>query len=145
MNIMIRQCVENDLPELLRLYRQLQPEDTTTPDELAEAFARMQAFPGCAIFMAQLDGRMTGAFTLYLLPNTTRNGRPAAILENIIVDEPYRGRDIGRAMLEFVRERAREQNCYKLSLTSNAKRQEAHAFYLRCGMVQHGLSFRYVL
>ncbi len=80
---------------------------------------------------------------LYILPNMTRNGRPAAILENIVVDEAQRGQGIGRAMLEYARERALEHGCYKLSLTSNARRADAHEFYRCCGMVQHGVSFRY--
>ena len=50
-----------------------------------------------------------------------------------------------RHMLEYAREEALAAGCYRLSLTSNAKRTDAHAFYRRCGMVQHGVSFRYML
>lgn len=49
------------------------------------------------------------------------------------------------AMLEYARSVAQAQGCYKLSLTSHAKRTDAHAFYRKCGMVQHGVSFRYEL
>jgi len=145
MNAIIRLCLQDDLPELFRLYRQLHPADTTTLEEVTRGFAAMTAHPGCEIFVAEADGRMTGTFTLYILPNMTRNGRPAAILENIVVDEPYRGQGIGRALLAFAREQAQARGCYKLSLTSNAVRAEAHEFYRRCGMTQHGLSFRFTL
>ncbi|MHB0935980.1 MAG: GNAT family N-acetyltransferase [Armatimonadota bacterium] len=143
MSIIIRLCRDDDLPELQRLYQQLQPADTTTLEELARGFAAMSAHPGCEVFVAETEGRVAGACTLYILPNMTRNSRPAAILENIVVDEPLRGHGIGRAMLEFAREQAQARNCYKLSLASNAVRADAHDFYRRCGMTQHGLSFRY--
>ena len=145
MGIDIRCCETQDLPSLHLLYQQLQPGDTTTFTEIEQGFHAMCAQPGCDIYVAELDGRVAGAFVLYILPNMTRNGRPAAIVENIVVDEAHRGQGIGRAMLEYARAMAQTHGCYKLSLTSNAKRTEAHEFYRRCGMMQHGVSFRYVL
>ncbi|MHB9108355.1 MAG: GNAT family N-acetyltransferase [Armatimonadota bacterium] len=145
MKMVIRPCQASDLESLFRLYQQLQPADTTTLEELARGFAAMSAHPGCEVFIAETNGRVAGACTLYILPNMTRNGRPAAILENIVVDEPLRGHGIGRAMLEFARGQAQARGCYKLSLTSNAVRADAHDFYRRCGMTRHGLSFRYML
>lgn len=145
MTINIRKCQQADLPQLLRLYQQLQPSDTTTLEDVTCGFAAMSAHPGCEVYVTMADARVTGTFTLYYLPNMTRNGRWAAMLEHIVVDQPMRGQGIGRAMLEFARGQAQARNCYKLSLTSNAVRTEAHEFYRRCGMKQHGLSFRYAL
>lgn len=145
MPIEIRQCTEDDLPALQELYRQLHSGEKPNPstDELQQGFAAMSAFPGCQVYVVEVDARVLGTFTLYILPNLTRGCRPAAIIENIVVDEAHRGQGIGRAMLEYARAKAQAQGCYKLSLTSNAKRTESHAFYRQCGMVQHGVSFRY--
>jgi|GEM_PF-1117547 len=145
MKTVIRACQASDLEAVLRLYRQLQPEDTTTLEDITRVFAEMSVHPGCEVFVAEFNGSVAGAFTLFILPNMTRSGRPAAVLVNIVVDEPLRGHGIGRAMLEFARDRSQAHDCYALSLTSNAIRTEAHAFYRHCGMVQHGLSFRYRL
>jgi GNAT superfamily N-acetyltransferase len=105
----------------------------------------MQAYPGCEVYVAEEDHQICGTFVIYFLPNMTRSGRMAAVLENIVVDAEYRSKGIGRSMLEFARQKAVEQNCYKLSLTSNLKRTNAHAFYEHCGMQRHGYSFRYIL
>jgi len=113
MKTIIRQCRTDDLEVVYRLYRQLQPSDTTTLEELASGYAAISAHPDYAVYVAETDGRVAGAFTLYILPNMTRNGRPAAILENIVVDEPLRGHGIGHAMLEFARGQAQARNCYK--------------------------------
>ncbi len=145
--MIIRPCNHNDLPVLQVLYQQLHAGETITItlDEIAAGFQAMCAHPGCEVFVAEQDGRVVGTFVLYVLPNMTRRGRPAAILENIVVDEAHRGQGLGRAMLAYARERAQALGCYKLSLTSNAKRTESHEFYRRCGMVQHGVSFRFTL
>ena len=39
-------------------------------------------------------------------------------------------------------ERCREKDCYKLVLSSNARRERAHAFYESLGFERHGFSFR---
>ena len=51
-------------------------------------------------------------------------------------------RGIGRAMMEFAQARCRDKRCYKLVLSSNAKRERAHAFYESLGFARHGYSFR---
>ena len=45
-------------------------------------------------------------------------------------------------MMEFALERCRQKGCYKLVLSSNAKRTRAHAFYELLGFERHGYSFR---
>ena len=52
-------------------------------------------------------------------------------------------RGIGQAMMRFRhRARAADKGCYKLVLSSNAKRERAHAFYESLGFERHGYSFR---
>lgn len=51
------------------------------------------------------------------------------------------GQGIGRQMMAHAVQQARAAGCYKLALSSNAKRVAAHAFYESLGFAQHGLSF----
>jgi GNAT superfamily N-acetyltransferase len=44
-------------------------------------------------------------------------------------------------MMAHALSEARSAGCYKLALSSNRKRTQAHAFYESLGFVQHGLSF----
>ena len=45
-------------------------------------------------------------------------------------------------MMRFALDRCRAKGCYKLALSSNAKRERAHAFYESLGFERHGYSFR---
>lgn len=145
MFISIRRCEIEDLPSVYALYRQLHREDTTSLVDMEKVFWSMREYPECNLMVVGTRSGILGTFVLYVLPNMTHFGRSAAIIENIVVDEAYRGKGIGRAMLEYSCNYAKARNCYKLSLTSNAKREDAHEFYRRCGMIQHGVSFRYEL
>lgn len=65
---------------------------------------------------------------------------PEAVVEDLVVDQAGRGRGIGRAMMEFVMARA-QAGCYKLVLSSNLEREDAHRFYDAIGFRRHGVSF----
>jgi GNAT superfamily N-acetyltransferase len=59
-----------------------------------------------------------------------------------VVAPAFQRHGIGKAMMQFAVDRCREEGCYKLMLSSNAKREDAHAFYESLGFVRHGFSFR---
>jgi GNAT superfamily N-acetyltransferase len=51
----------------------------------------------------------------------------------VVVDEAVRNRGIGSVMMTRAAELAKEAGCYKVLLTSNKQRPEAHRFYERLG------------
>lgn len=56
-----------------------------------------------------------------------------AQLEDIVVDEPYRGQGIGTLLIQHVIEEAKELGVKSLNLTSNPLRESANRLYLRLG------------
>ncbi len=62
-------------------------------------------------------------------------------MEGIAVAPDLQGRGIGAMMMRHAIEVASEQGCYKLALSSNLKRKEAHRFYEKLGFRQHGVSY----
>jgi GNAT superfamily N-acetyltransferase len=79
------------------------------------------------------------------VPNLSHKGRPWAQVENVIVDASERGAGYGEQMMRFALDAAREAGCYKLVLTSNKQRDEAHRFYRRLGFRASHEGFRYGL
>ena len=73
--------------------------------------------------------------------NLAHRGAPSAIAEDVVVDSACQGQGIGRQMMAHALQLAKEAGCYKLALSSNRKRKDAHAFYESLGFQQHGLSF----
>lgn len=66
--------------------------------------------------------------TLHLLPNVTWNARPYGLIENVVTSEPYRGRGLGRAVLESAIAQAWKADAFKVMLMTGQKR-DAKGFY----------------
>jgi ribosomal protein S18 acetylase RimI-like enzyme len=55
-------------------------------------------------------------------------------IDDICVDEKYRGKHIGKALYEYITEYARKSGCYNITLNVWEKNPEAKAFYEKMGM-----------
>lgn len=62
-----------------------------------------------------------------------------------MVDEKARGRGVGAALARAAMDGARQAGAYKLALTTNAKREEAHCFYKGLGFRETHLGFEVTL
>jgi GNAT superfamily N-acetyltransferase len=139
----IRKAIEEDLPGILRLYAQPGIDDSRVLglDEASRIFRRMASCPRYHVYVATRADAIVGTFALLVMDNLAHVGTPSAVVEDVCVDEGLRGRGIGGAMMKFAMKVATECGCYKLTLSSNLRRGDAHAFYRSLGFEQHGLSF----
>ena len=133
-----------DLPGVLALYAQPEIDDgDVLPVQDAERIlARFTRYPDYTLYVARQDGAIVGSFALLIMDNIGHLGAPSGIVEDVVVDPARHGQGIGQAMMRFAIARCREKGCYKLMLSSNAKRERAHAFYEQLGFARHGYSFR---
>lgn len=143
MNLIIRQATESDLQSILNLYAQLEMdnENVLSFNEAKKIFDRMKHYPNYAVYVAVIDNTILGTFALLIMDNLAHRGTPSGIVEDVAVDQIYRGQGIGKKMMQFAMKTCREQGCYKLILSSNMKRTNAHQFYESLGFKQHGISF----
>jgi GNAT superfamily N-acetyltransferase len=143
-NLHIRPAKSVDLPGVLTLYAQPALDDgRVLPIQDAEyIFARFAHYPDYTLYVAEINRQVVGSFTLLIMDNLGHLGAPSAVVEDVVVDPALHSRGIGQAMMAFAIERAREKHCYKLVLSSNGKRERAHAFYESLGFERHGYSFR---
>jgi ribosomal protein S18 acetylase RimI-like enzyme len=140
----VRPAAEADLPAVLALYAQPGMDDGRMLP-LAEArrlLARFAAYPDYTLYVAELEREIVGTFALLIMDNLGHLGAPSAIVEDVVVAPSTQGRGVGRAMMDFARQKSIEKGCYKLVLSSNAKRERAHAFYEQLGYERYGYCFR---
>ncbi|MDP4260906.1 MAG: GNAT family N-acetyltransferase [Bacteroidota bacterium] len=111
MNIIIRRAVEEDCPRLLELITELAvyekaPHDVTvTMDHFVQSgFGK---HPVWWAFVAEVNGRVEG-FALYYIRYSTWKGQ-AMYLEDILVTESMRGKQLGKLLFDRLIEEAREK------------------------------------
>ncbi len=143
----VRKAEQADLPAVLALYAQPEIDDgqTLAIEEAAALLHRFQRYPDYALYVAEEDGRIVGSFALLIMDNLGHLGTPSGIVEDVVVDPGRQGSGIGQAMMAFAIAYCRDKGCYKLALSSNARRERAHAFYEQLGFERHGFSFRVLL
>lgn len=141
--VQIREADEADLPEVLRLYAlpDFDAGHALPLKDAVERLMRMRGYPDYRLYVALLEDRIIGTFTLLIAEKILHMGAKAAIVDDVIVDTPCRGRAIGKAMMAAAMDMARTKGCYKLALSTNAKRIEAHKFYESLGFARHGYSY----
>lgn len=92
---------------------------------------------GDRVVVAEADGKVAGLAHLQVTPALERE-RPAARIGALVVDEAFRGRGIGRALLDVLEGEARLRGCELIYLTTSEGRDDAHAFYERVGLKRDG-------
>ena len=138
----VRRAIEDDLPEVVRMFaiedegiaKHESTEGSLDP-RYGEALRSMADDPNNGLYVAEVDGRVVGAFQLTFILHVAHRGRLVAQFENVVVDPPQRGRGVGAAMMRWAIERATERRCFRVQLTSSKKRTRAHRFYERLGFV----------
>ncbi|MEW5961017.1 MAG: GNAT family N-acetyltransferase [Chloroflexota bacterium] len=90
---------------------------------------------------AILNGKIVGRSYLYVLGNDLHQA-PFGLVEDIFVEDEWRGQGIGFGLLDQIIIEAKNRHCYKLILTCRHSKEKLHRFYERLGFTNHGLEFR---
>lgn len=92
-------------------------------------------------FEAVESGKVIGRAYLYLIHNDLHS-KPYGLLEDVFVEEEYRGQGIGTKLIQAVIKEAKEKGCYKLIGTSRHFRPKVHEMYEKLGFKNYGVEFR---
>lgn len=142
-----RPALASDLPEVLRLYAQpdIDDGDILPLEDATRIWERMATYPDYKLYVAAQGTQVVGTFALLIMDNLGHLGAPSALVEDVAVDPAVQGQGIGKAMMRHAMALAAESGCYKLALSSNLRREKAHAFYDALDFERHGFSFRMAL
>ena len=134
MKIKIREIIQDDLEDLLKLYEQLGPNPFVQVDEhILDVWNKIFQNKDYHIIVADVDGAVVSTCTCVIIPNLTHNQRPYAVVENVVTDKNFRGKGYATSCLDFAKEIAIKNNCYKLMLMTGSKKETTLNFYRNAG------------
>lgn len=139
-NLNIREALEDELPDIFELLKELDETDCDLKSILA-AWGKMRDYPYYKVYTAMENDELVGTFCLLIADNMGHGGSAFAVLENVVVKPQYQSRGVGKMMIAEALNIARCKKCYKLILSSAKHRERSHEFYRKLGFEQHGLSF----
>jgi ribosomal protein S18 acetylase RimI-like enzyme len=134
----IRLATAGDAPlihaGLLMIARHLGAEGkvTSTPDDIREhGFGAVPAF---TVLIAEIGSQFAG-LSLFFPSFSTWRGEKGAYIQDIVIDERFRGAGIGVALLRQTAAHVRAGGGTYLRLSVDAKNVSAQHFYQRMGLV----------
>lgn len=139
LDLSIRRATHADVREIVRLLAddplgsQREQYREPLPDSYYEAFQEIDADRQQELVVASLDGHIIGTMQLTFIPSLTFQGGKRAQIEGVRVDGTYRGHGVGRKLMLWAIERARQEGCRLVQLTTNAARPDARRFYQSLG------------
>ncbi|MER0438185.1 GNAT family N-acetyltransferase [Emticicia sp. W12TSBA100-4] len=142
MEINIRQATLNDVKDILHIYAEsLDNGKVLSLEKAQRIFLKQQQYPDYKVFVTEFEQQIVGTFAVLIMENMAHMGTPSAVVEDVGVLPTMQSKGIGKLMMEFAMDYAREKGCYKMNLSSNIRREKAHQFYESLGFQKHGFSF----
>ncbi|MEU4335577.1 GNAT family N-acetyltransferase [Micromonospora lupini] len=138
-DVLFREAVRADLPAVIALLADDvlgKARDFTEVDEAYErAFADISADPRNLLIVAEQGGELVGCLQITYIPGLGRHGAERSLIEAVRVRSDRRGQGLGRELMTWAIDQARERGCALVQLTTDKTRADAHRFYLGLGFV----------
>jgi GNAT superfamily N-acetyltransferase len=121
-------------------------ESTVSADVYDATWARILDPAGAihALGVRDPDGRLVG-ITHYLFHAHAWSQADACYLQDLFVDEAFRGRGYARALIEGVAAAARERDCSRLYWTTQEKNATARRLYDKVAQYRGFIRYEYPL
>ena len=131
---MVREAIKKDLNELLNLYLFLHEKNIPENSEYLEnTWKTIIEDINHHIVVKEINGKIVSSCVCIIIPNLTRNIQPYSLIENVVTNEEYRGKGYATECLNYAKEIAIKNNCYKMMLLTGTKSENTLAFYKNAG------------
>ncbi|WP_461146494.1 GNAT family N-acetyltransferase [Spirosoma pulveris] len=108
---------------------------TTEFECYTKAFDAIRLDPNQELTVAELNGEIVATFQLTFIQYLTYQGGRRAQIEAVRTHSAYRGRGIGKKIIDYSIQRAKEKGCHLLQLTTDKRRPDTIRFYESQGLV----------
>ncbi|MBL9065414.1 MAG: GNAT family N-acetyltransferase [Sphingopyxis sp.] len=147
--LVMRTATRDDLPAIVAMLfdddlgrtREI-VSDPVDPAYVA-GFEAITADPNQHLVVAELDDKIVGTMQLSYLPGIQFRGGWRQQVEAVRVDSRIRGQGLGRRMMDWAIDQARQRGCMIVQLSSQNDRKDAHRFYERLGFDRDHVQMKY--
>jgi len=150
-NLTIRPATIDDVPAVVQMLaddflgEKRERFEDPLPETYVEAFREIENDPNNELIVAESEGEIVGTFQLTYTPSLSFQGSKRCTVESVRVDTKLRGQGIGREMMFWAIERAKEKGCISMQLTTHSERKNAHRFYEQLGFKTTHLGMKLTL
>lgn len=136
--MMIEKLKKENIPELLELYEELIPFEFSSENS-DEAYKEIMSNKNYSLLAAKEGNKVIGsALVIYCKALVTS----FLVIEDVIVKSEFRGKGIGKKLMEAIDQIAKNNHCDYAILVSSANRKPAHKFYEHNGFTDSVVGFR---
>lgn len=135
-NFTTRTANYDDLNVVQKLYSQLFDKEQHPIEQVLAQWERLLSYDNIHVLLTEQDGIPVSTCCLTIIPSITHDARPFALIEYVVTDKSHRRTGAGKACLDYAKQLATQQNCYKIMLVTG--RPDAHPFYKACGYSKEG-------
>lgn len=131
---MVREIQYDEQKELLELYLSLHEDSVPQQSETLEnVWNEILSDKNHHLLVNIIDGKIVSSCVCVIIPNLTRGIRPYAFVENVVTLENYRGHGYATECLNYAKNIAEANNCYKIMLLTGSKDEKTLSFYRYAG------------
>jgi glucosamine-phosphate N-acetyltransferase len=135
-----RECTIDDFDRILPLFDQLWPDQPLNDAIMRQVFENGICSEHQYYLCVEADERIVGFCSLTVKNNLWQQGNLGHI-DELVVDEPFRRRGIGKELLNRIIQIAEEKGCMRIELDSAFNRTKAHDFYEKNEFKKRALLF----
>ena len=138
--IVIRESQLSDYQKIYSLLQQLWPGKELHPEKVRMVFERGIRSPIDKYYSAERDGGVVG-FCSILIKNSFWQEGYSGYVNELVVDQPFRGQGIGTALINRAFEYAASLDCKRIEMDSAFSREGARQFYEDIGFTKRAFLY----
>jgi len=137
----IRKARHEDLPQIVKLLahdslgNQRESYSHPLPQQYYDAFSEIDADKNNYLIVVEDNKQVIGTCQLTIITYLTYRGGKRGQIEGVRIDELYRGKGIGKQMINWCINKAIELQCHLIQLTMDKTRMETIQFYKKLGFI----------
>jgi len=136
----IRKIKNEDYTNFLILLNKFRPIGDINKEEFEDILKKIST--NSIIFVMEYNNKLIGSVKLMIEQKIFHNMAIYGHIEDVIVDPTYRGKKLGKKLIEHVKNYCKEHNFYKIKLTCDPK---IKGFYEKSEFKTNGIDMYYKL